>query len=52
LRDGNNALNKDSELITKASSILKRLPLCDKEEVLAFIYLKRQLAEEHGEYKE
>jgi hypothetical protein len=35
LRDGNNALNEDSELITKACSILKGLPLCDKEEVLA-----------------
>jgi transcriptional regulator with XRE-family HTH domain len=44
--------NEDSELITKACSILKGLPLRDKEEVLAFIYLKRQLAEEHGEYQE
>jgi transcriptional regulator with XRE-family HTH domain len=40
-----------SEIISKACYILKGLPMRDKEEVLAFIYLKRQLAEEHGEYK-
>jgi transcriptional regulator with XRE-family HTH domain len=43
--------SEESELITKACYILKGLPLRDKEEVLAFIYLKRQLAEEHGEYQ-
>jgi transcriptional regulator with XRE-family HTH domain len=39
------------DIITRACSVLRELSLNDQEEILAFIYLKRQLAEEHGEYK-
>jgi hypothetical protein len=41
---------ESADIISKACYVLKELPLRDKEEALAFIYLKRQLAEENGEY--
>ncbi|MFZ2097181.1 MAG: helix-turn-helix transcriptional regulator [Anaerolineales bacterium] len=48
----NNKISRESsDLVSRAYYVLRELPLRDKEEVLAFIYLKRQLAEEHGEYE-
>jgi transcriptional regulator with XRE-family HTH domain len=41
---------ESSDIISKACYVLRELPQRDKEEILAFIYLKRQLAEENGEY--
>jgi transcriptional regulator with XRE-family HTH domain len=49
--ENNQQTREEGDIISKACYILKDLPTRDKEEVLAFIYLKRQLAEEHGEYK-
>jgi transcriptional regulator with XRE-family HTH domain len=49
--ENNNPTKESSDIISKAVYILKGLPMRDKKEILAFIYLKRQLAEENGEYK-
>jgi transcriptional regulator with XRE-family HTH domain len=49
--ENNKTSREPSDIVSGACYVLRGLPLRDKEEVLAFIYLKRQLAEEHGEYK-
>jgi transcriptional regulator with XRE-family HTH domain len=40
---------ESADIVSKACYVLRELPLRDQEEILAFIYLKRQLAEENGE---
>jgi hypothetical protein len=48
--ENHRASRESADIIAKACYVLRKLPLRDKGEVLAFIFLKRQLAEENGEY--